>query len=83
MAETQIAPTDAPCAVNFWTCFAGPVIAGMTGSHAVGLLAKRVFRRDPTTTQDAAMLATKLGAFWIISGFTWIALCRRNGAQKS
>lgn len=83
MAETKIAPiADAPCAVNFWT-FAVPVIAGMTGSHAVGLLAKRVFHRDPATTQDAAMLATKFGAFWLISGFTWIALCRRNGVKES
>jgi nucleoside recognition membrane protein YjiH len=70
------------CAVNFWT-FAVPVIAGMTGSHVVGLAAKRVFKSDHASTQDAAMMATKFGAFWLISGFTWIALCRRNGAQKA
>lgn len=83
MAETQIAPSpdSAPCAVNFWT-FAIPVIAGMTGAHVVGFAAKRIFKNDHAATQDAAMLATKFGAFWLIAGFAWIALCRRNGAQK-
>jgi hypothetical protein len=79
MAEPAL---TSACAVDFWT-FAVPVIAGMTGSHVVGLAAKHVFKNDHATTQDAAMMAAKLGAFWLISGFTWIALCRRNGVKKT
>lgn len=69
-----------PCAVDFWT-FAVPVIAGMTGSHAVSIAARRLFKDEHTATQDAAMWATKFGAFWLIAGFAWIAICRRNGAS--
>jgi len=51
------------------------------GSHGVGLLAKSIYGDEHKNTQEAAMLATKFGAFWLIAGFSWITLCKRNGAQ--
>lgn len=66
------------CAVDFWT-FAVPVMVGMMGSHSVGLLAKRMYNGDHAKTQEAALLATKFGAFWLLSGFTWIYLSKRKG----
>jgi hypothetical protein len=80
MASQKPTALAQSCAVDFWT-FAVPVIAGMTGSHAVGLAARRIFKGDHAATQDAAMWAAKFGAFWLIAGFAWIAICRRNGAN--
>lgn len=77
MAETNLAK---PCAVNFWT-FAVPVLLGTMGSHGVGLLMKKLYDGEHENTQEAAMMATKFGAFWLIAGFAWITLCKRNGEQ--
>lgn len=73
---TLAAPT---CAVDFWT-FAVPVMVGMIGSHGVGLIAKRAFNGDHAKTQEAALLATKFGAFWLLGGFAWIYMSKRKGA---
>jgi hypothetical protein len=51
------------------------------GSHGVGFLAKKLFNGEHKSVQNTAMLATKLGAFWLIAGFSWIAMCKRNGAK--
>jgi hypothetical protein len=69
-----------PCVVNFWT-FAVPVILASAVSQGVGLAAKKLFNGEHAGTQEAAMWATKFGAFWFVAGFTWIALCKRNGAK--
>ena len=74
---TQLAK---PCAVNFWT-FAIPAMLGSTVAHGVGLLAKKWFDGEHERTQEAAMLAAKFGAFWLVSGFAWIAMCKRNGEK--
>jgi hypothetical protein len=55
---------------------------GSVASHGIGLAAKRLFNRDHASTQEAAMMATRLGAFWLVAGFAWIAMCKRNGAKK-
>lgn len=82
VATTALAQPSpaAPCAVNFWT-FAIPVILASAVSSGVGLLAKRYFNGEHAQTQEAALLATKFGAFWFVAGFGWIALCKRNGAK--
>jgi hypothetical protein len=80
MAET--AAITKPCAVDFWT-FAVPVILGMTGAHGVGLAAKKIFHGDHEKTQEAVMFATKFGAFWLIAGFAWIGMCKRNGMRPA
>jgi len=69
------------CAVNFWT-FAIPVIAGNLVALGVGRAAKRVFNGDHASTQEAAMFATKMGAFWVTAGLTWIYMAKRNGVAK-
>lgn len=79
MAEKAIAaPT---CAVNFWT-FAVPVIAGNLVAAGVGHAVKKVFNGDHASTQETAMFATKLGAFWVAAGFVWIYMAKKNGAKK-
>lgn len=78
MAEpTAMTP---PCAMSFWT-FAVPVILASAGSQGVGLLTKKLFNGSHASIQDAAMFTTRLGAFWLIAGFAWIAMCKRNGAK--
>jgi len=78
VAETNLAAPA--CAVNFWT-FAVPVILASTAAQGVGLLTKKLFNGDHASTQEAAMLASRLGAFWLVAGFAWIAMCKRNGAK--
>jgi hypothetical protein len=69
-----------PCSMNFWT-FAVPVMLATAGSHGAGMLAKRLFNGDHESIQETAMFATKFGAFWLIAGFAWIKMCKRNGAK--
>lgn len=78
MAEQPTIDLATTCAVDFWT-FAVPVLVGMLGSHAAGLAAKQMFNGDHAQTQEAALLATKFGAFWLLGGFTWIFLSKRKG----
>jgi hypothetical protein len=73
--------TGPVCAVNFWT-FAIPVIVGNLVAMGVGHAAKKVFNGDHASTQEAAMFATKAGAFWVTAGLTWIYMAKRNGAAK-
>lgn len=74
---SEVAPV---CAVSFWT-FAVPVMLATGGSQGIGLLAKKLFDGEHEKFQEAAMFATKFGAFWFIAGFTWIAMCKRNGVK--
>jgi len=76
---TNVAKAE-PCAMNFWT-FAVPVLLASAGSHGIGLLAKRLYNGEHKSVQEAALLTTKFGAFWLIAGFAWIAMCKRNGAK--
>jgi hypothetical protein len=78
---TSTATLARPCAVNFWT-FAIPAMLGSSVAHGVGLIVKRWFNGDHEHTQEAAMLATKFGAFWLVAGFAWIAMSKRNGEKK-
>ena len=70
-----------PCSMNFWT-FAIPVMLATAGSSGVSRLARKLFVKDHESVQEAAMFATKMGAFWLIAGFSWIAMCKRNGAKS-
>jgi hypothetical protein len=70
-----------PCAVNFWT-FAIPAMLGTTGAQIAGHFAAKLYKDDHAETQKTALLATRFGAFWLISGFAWIVMCKRNGASK-
>lgn len=69
------------CAVNFWT-FAVPVLVGNAIAFGTGYAAKRAFDDDHASTQEAAMFATKFGAFWVAAGLTWIFMAKRNGVAK-
>ena len=71
-----------PCSMNFWT-FAVPVMLATAGSAGVSLLVKKMFAKDHASVQESAMLATKFGAFWLIAGFAWIAMCKRNGSKTT
>lgn len=78
---TKTAALAQPCSMNFWT-FAVPVMLATAGSSGISLLAKKLFVKDHESVQETAMFATKFGAFWLIAGFSWIAMCKRNGAKS-
>ncbi len=78
MAENAITK---PCAVSFWN-FAIPVAIASLGSSAVSYVVKKRFDGEHSSIQEAALLATKFGAFWLFGGFAWIAMCKRNGVTK-
>jgi hypothetical protein len=77
----SVAIAGPACAVNFWT-FAVPVLVGNAAAYGTGFIAKKVFNGDHASTQEAAMFATKFGAFWVFAGLTWIFMAKRNGAAK-
>lgn len=64
-------------AVSFWN-FAVPAMLAGAGSAVAGLIVKRFYNGESPAVQEAALAATKLGAFWLIGGFAWIAMCKRS-----
>ena len=70
-----------PCAISFWN-FAVPAMLASAGAAVASRLVKKLYNGESPTVQEAALTATRLGAFWLIGGFTWIAMCKRNGALK-
>jgi hypothetical protein len=82
VAKTKSTALAGPvCAVNFWT-FAIPVIVGNLVAMGTGYATKKAYNGDHASTQEAAMFATKAGAFWVAAGLTWIYMAKRNGAAK-
>jgi hypothetical protein len=70
-----------PCAVSFWH-FAIPAMLAGAGSAIAGVIVKRRYDNESSKIQEAAVHATKFGAFWLIGGFTWIVMCKRTGVMK-
>jgi len=70
-----------PCATSFWS-FAVPAMMAGAGSAVAGLVVKKLYNGESPAVQEAAVVATKFGAFWLVGGFTWIAMRKRSQAMN-
>lgn len=64
---------DAKCPASFWR-FAGPVIMGNLAALGVGYMAKRMMPDAHPTTRTTIALLSANATFWIVGGFTWVAM---------